>query len=57
MIGRPLLFAAATAGSPGIERMMDVLAQQTSSVMAQTGVVTIDEISDALLVKGKQRTL
>jgi len=57
MIGRPFLFAAATAGSAGIERMMDVLAQQTSSVMAQTGVVSIDEISDALLVKGKQGTL
>ena len=57
MIGRPLLFAAASAGSAGIERMIDVLDQQTSSVMAQTGVTSINEISDQLFVKGRERTL
>ena len=57
MIGRPLLFAAASAGSAGIERMIDVLDQQTSSVMAQTGVTSINEISGELLVKGRERTL
>lgn len=51
MVGRPFLFAAAAAGKAGVTRFTDVLAQQTSSVMAQTGVTEIGEISEKMLVQ------
>jgi len=53
MIGRPFLFAAAAAGKPGITHFIDVLAHQTSSVMAQIGAVEIGEISGKMLVQAE----
>lgn len=49
-LGRALLYAMGAAGEEGLQRIIDILALQTSTVMAQTGVTSIDQISPDMLV-------
>lgn len=55
-LGRPFLYAMAANGACGLQQIIDVLAQQTSTVMAQCGVTSIADISSDILVP-EQRNL
>ena len=50
-LGRPFLYAVAAAGESGLQQIIDVLAQQTSTVLAQTGLTSIDGITKNILVR------
>lgn len=52
-LGRPFLYAMAAAGEVGLQQIIDVLAQQTSTVMAQTGITSIDGITKDILVQSE----
>jgi len=48
-VGRPLLFAAAIAGSTGVAHAMDLLKQEIDRDMALLGIVNVNELSSGLL--------
>ncbi len=49
-LGRPFLYAMAAAGESGLQQIIDVLSQQVSTVMAQTGVTSVDQLTEDILV-------
>jgi len=49
-VGRPLLYSMGAAGAPGLQRIIDLLSLQTSTVMAQIGVTAIEQIDQSCLV-------
>ena len=49
-LGRPFLYALAANGATGLQQIIDVLAQQTSTVMAQCGATSIAGINSDILV-------
>lgn len=43
-VGRILQYAIAAAGEPGLEQLWDVLSDELSIAMAQTGLTTLDDV-------------
>lgn len=50
MVGRPQLYALATAGMLGVAHMLHVLRAELELAMAQTGCATLEDISAQLLM-------
>ena len=50
-VGRPLLFAAVTAGEPGVQRALTLLRDEVNRDMALLGIRSISEISSDLVRK------
>ncbi len=55
MVGRATLYGLAAFGEQGVARAIDVLAAETSRVMAMLGARTIDEIDRDMLAKETSR--
>jgi L-lactate dehydrogenase (cytochrome) len=50
-VGRPMLCAAAVRGQPGVERAIDLLAEEIHRDLALVGVNTMDALGPELLMK------
>jgi 4-hydroxymandelate oxidase len=51
LIGRPLLWALAVGGEPGVRRMLDQLRDEISTSMILLGVSKVDQLTPDLLVR------
>ena len=52
LVGRPILWALAAAGQPGVERVLAILAEEFTIAMALLGTPTVDSITSRHLVDG-----
>ena len=49
MLGRPVLHALAAEGQNGLDALIDAIAEEISTAMAQLGVTTIHEVNEQCL--------
>lgn len=54
-VGRPLFFALAVAGIPGVERMFEILHNETEIAMALCGCRTVEDIRESHVQSREQR--
>ena len=52
-LGRPILHSLAAAGSPGLEKILSIFYEDINVVMAQIGIIKIDEINSSVLSGGQ----
>jgi 4-hydroxymandelate oxidase len=56
MIGRPYIYALATAGALGVAHLIRVLREELEIAMALSGCKTLDDIHSSVLTTGNTRT-
>jgi L-lactate dehydrogenase (cytochrome) len=49
MLGRPFLYAAGAAGALGVERMVELLVEETHATLAQIGCRDINSLDATVL--------
>ncbi|MBS7542431.1 alpha-hydroxy acid oxidase [Ancylobacter oerskovii] len=52
-VGRPLLYAAAIGGTPGVRHALDLLQQETLRNLGLTGLTALEDVSRDMLVSTK----
>ncbi|MEM7403926.1 MAG: alpha-hydroxy acid oxidase [Pseudomonadota bacterium] len=53
MLGRPFLYAVAAAGRPGVAHIVDLLAEEVSTTLAQLGQQSLLDVDGACLASAK----
>ena len=48
-VGRPYLWGLGAFGQPGVERVLDILTEETRSVMMQVGAPSLKHLTPALV--------
>ena len=51
LIGRPVAWGVGAFGAPGVERVFNVLAEETQRVLVMTGVARVRDVSKAILFR------
>lgn len=55
MLGRPFLYGIAAAGQQGMNNVVDLLAEQIDTAMAQLGITDVEDISPDILLENANR--
>jgi isopentenyl diphosphate isomerase/L-lactate dehydrogenase-like FMN-dependent dehydrogenase len=51
LIGRPVAWGVGAFGAPGVERVFNILAEETQRVLVMTGVARVRDVSKAILFR------
>jgi isopentenyl diphosphate isomerase/L-lactate dehydrogenase-like FMN-dependent dehydrogenase len=51
LVGRPVAWGVGAFGAPGVERTFAILSEEMKRVMTLTGVPSIDDISESILIR------